>query len=915
MIPPPTNPAPIRHFSSLGNGTPPPPPPPPCSFISSLHCSPLLLFQHQIMKHAQAHPPPSSILHPVSLLFKPQPPSIHQLPMNTSKIVQPYPVMILSLPYNSSSPILWTVIETTKRNKVGWTTLCSRSNAVAMPSTAQENSCCGLLHNELNSTSWHCLVEDDDVHQLQLPPKRSSRRSSDEIEERVEMIRSMLRSIGDGEISVSAYDTAWVALVQDINEGDEPQFPACLEWIAGNQLPDGSWGESCIFSAHDRIINTLACLIALRSWNIHPHLQEKGMRFVKENMNKLGEENGEHMPIGFEVAFPAMIEKARSLGMDFSVPDKCPILHEIYAKRRIKLTRIPWDIMHRVPTTLLHSLEGMGGLDWEKLLKLQSEDGSFLFSPSSTACALMQTRDVKCLKYLEKAVQRFKGGVPNVYPVDLFEHIWVVDRLQRLGISRYFQAQIEELIDYVYRYWTERGICWARNSEIQDIDDTAMGFRLLRLHGYDVSANVFENFKKDGEFFCFAGQSTQAVTGMYNLYRASQLQFPRGEDILKEARSFSSKFLKEKQASNHVLDKWMITKDLPGEVQYSLEIPWYASLPRIENRSYIDQYGGIDDVWIGKTLYRMPLVNNNIYLELAKLDFNHCQSLHILEWDGVQSWYAEHKLGQFGLSQTSLLRAYFLAASNIFEPENSTQRLAWAKTTALIETITSYFSQLREGTSREHRRAFTQEFHMRSLKVHGHTSSHAHIANRLKELQNSKSGLAIGPMSPLLVTINQLSFEVLTAHGGEIRLQLHKAWEKWLRTWEPKADRFIWEAGLITTTIQLCSSKNRIFEEMVYHPQYQCLLNITNKICHHLGHLQHQKVQHAHNSNMGVYEIEAESSMQKLVELVMRKYSYGIHEDTKQTFLTVAKSFYYAAYCRPKTMNNHISKVLFEKVD
>lgn len=69
--------------------------------------------------------------------------------------------------------------------------------------------------------------------------------------------------------------------------------------------------------------------------------------------------------------------------------------------------------MHTVPTTLLHSLEGMVGLDWEKLLKLQCEDGSFLFSPSSTAYALMQTKDENCLTYLNKVVDRFSGGGKN----------------------------------------------------------------------------------------------------------------------------------------------------------------------------------------------------------------------------------------------------------------------------------------------------------------------------------------------------------------------------------------------------------------------------------------------------------------------------------------------------------------------
>lgn len=150
-------------------------------------------------------------------------------------------------------------------------------------------------------------------------------------------------------------------------------------------------------------------------------------------------------------------------------------------------------------------------------------------------------------------------------------------------------------------------------------------------------ADVFRKFEKEGKFFCLAGQSNQAVTGMFNLYRASQVRFP-GEKILEDARTFSRGFLREKQIAKQLLDKWIIANDLPGEVIYSysfllrpfycrnykgllcfnvlrltydyvqvnyaLDFPWYASLPRIETRFYLSHYGGEQDVWIGKTLYR-----------------------------------------------------------------------------------------------------------------------------------------------------------------------------------------------------------------------------------------------------------------------------------------------------------------------
>lgn len=100
----------------------------------------------------------------------------------------------------------------------------------------------------------------------------------DKVRSLVVSIRSMLQSMEDGEISLSAYDTAWVAMVEEISGSGLPQFPSSLEWISRNQLRDGSWGDREIFLAHDRILNTLACVIALRSWNMHPDKSDKGSK-------------------------------------------------------------------------------------------------------------------------------------------------------------------------------------------------------------------------------------------------------------------------------------------------------------------------------------------------------------------------------------------------------------------------------------------------------------------------------------------------------------------------------------------------------------------------------------------------------------------------------------------------------------
>ncbi|KAL2535657.1 Ent-copalyl diphosphate synthase [Forsythia ovata] len=641
-----------------------------------------------------------------------------------------------------------------------------------------------VLQNGLPVKKWPDIVEDDTEKDI-----LEETTSDDRIWELVESIRWMLCSMEDGEASVSAYDTAWVALVEDIGGSGEPQFPSSLDWVVNHQLDDGSWGDMATFTAHDRIINTLACVVALRSWNMHPDKSEKGIKYIRENMYKLEDENAEHMPIGFELAFPSIIEIARKLEID--IPYDSPVLKEIYARRNLKLTR---------------------------------------------------------------------------------------------------QAL----------YWTNKGICWARNSEVQDIDDTAMGFRLMRLHGYEVSADVFQHFENGGEFFCFVGQSNQAITGMYNLYRASQVMFP-GENILADAKQFSTKFLQEKRANNELLDKWIITKDLAGEVEYALDVPWYASLPRVETRFYLEQYGGEDDVWIGKTLYRMGYVNNNVYLELAKLDYNNCQELHQLEWRSIQKWYSKYDLEEFGMSERNLLLAYFLAAASYFELEKSKERLAWAKTTILMEAIATHF-----GRNPIHKQAFIDEF------LHGNSLNYANgIRYRTRRHRL---------VTTLLGILNQLSLDTLLAYGRDIHQQLHHAWEKWMRSCEKGSDMCQGEAELLVRTLNLTSGlSNRWASEelLLSHPKYQQLLNITNRVCCQLRLYQDKKVHDTNgciNGTGDITTVEIESDMQELVKLVLIKSSDDIDTNTKKTFLDVARSFYYAAYSSPGTINFHVAKVLFERV-
>jgi halimadienyl-diphosphate synthase len=70
----------------------------------------------------------------------------------------------------------------------------------------------------------------------------------------------LLKCVGPGTMSSLAYDTAWVARLGEI---DWELSNRALAWLTDNQLEDGSWGAREPFYYHDRVISTLAAMIAL----------------------------------------------------------------------------------------------------------------------------------------------------------------------------------------------------------------------------------------------------------------------------------------------------------------------------------------------------------------------------------------------------------------------------------------------------------------------------------------------------------------------------------------------------------------------------------------------------------------------------------------------------------------------------
>ncbi|GLJ57338.1 hypothetical protein SUGI_1317050 [Cryptomeria japonica] len=577
------------------------------------------------------------------------------------------------------------------------------------------------------------------------------------VEKLVREIKEKFNSMEDGEISPSSYDTAWVARVPAIDGSHKPQFPQTLNWIIDNQLRDGSWGDESVFLTSDRILSTLACIISLTIWDTSKTHVQRGLDFIRRHAEQMMEEiqaNGTSKV--FEMVFPPLLSEAKSLGLDVDVT----LFKEINERRVENLQRISVERLHSVPTGVLYYLEGVQDVvDWKLILNLQSKDGSFLGSPASTARVFLHTGDRKCLEFLTALLSKFRDHAPCMYPVDICERLRAVDNVERLGIDRYFQTEIKQALDYVFRYWDERGIGFGRDSQVPDIDCTATGFRLLRLHGYDVSSDVLQNII--GEQLYDGGPSD-----MLSLYKCSQINYPE-ETFMRETSAMANAYLSQCIRSNSFSHELAIRKDLRGEIENALDYPWHMDLPRLMARNYMDQFASTHSS-MEKTVYQLPNVSDERFLQLAKLDFNRMQALHQMEILEINRWYKDCNFNQLTFNRHRPVEIYFTAAVVMFEPEYSACRIAYTKAACIAVILDDLFDS---HSSLDQVNLFTELVKRWDLSLLHCLPAHMKICY-------------LG----LYKTVNELGQQALEAQGRDVHPYLRSVWEDLLSATAKEAE-------------------------------------------------------------------------------------------------------------------------------
>ncbi|GLJ21154.1 hypothetical protein SUGI_0386970 [Cryptomeria japonica] len=184
-----------------------------------------------------------------------------------------------------------------------------------------------------------------------------------------------------------------------------------------------------------------------------------------------------------------MLEDARDLCLD--LPYNLPPIELMLTKREQILKSIGIDHVNEYKPSMVFIIEGIRNIvDWDKVLRHESTDGSLFHSPSATACALMHTKKSICLMYLNSKLENLESGVPSVYPIKLITGLSMVDMLERLGIARHFKCETKQVLDNVYRCCKENEIIQGISST-SDILNRSISFRILRSNGYDVSPDSY----------------------------------------------------------------------------------------------------------------------------------------------------------------------------------------------------------------------------------------------------------------------------------------------------------------------------------------------------------------------------------------------------------------------------------------
>ncbi|VAH27251.1 tau-cadinol synthase-like isoform X1 [Triticum urartu] len=234
------------------------------------------------------------------------------------------------------------------------------------------------------------------------------------------------------------------------------------------------------------------------------------------------------------------------------------------------------------------------------------------------------------------------------------ERITLLDSVQRLGIDHHFKKQADIALSQIIE----------DEFSSSSLHHVALRFGLLREHGLWVSSDVFNKFKnEDGSF---RKDITNDPKGLLCLYNAAHL-LVHGEPSLEEAISFTKHHLE--------LMRDTLKSPLDEQVKRALHVPLPRTLKRVETLHYISEYMHEEQ-------------HNPTLLELAKLDFNLLQHVHLKELKYLTKWWRGlYRCVGLNYARDRLVEGYLWCYAIYHEKEFAFSRIFLTKQLMLISLM------------------------------------------------------------------------------------------------------------------------------------------------------------------------------------------------------------------------------------
>jgi halimadienyl-diphosphate synthase len=371
------------------------------------------------------------------------------------------------------------------------------------------------------------------------------------------LITKLIDEIGPGHMPSTAYDTAWAARLGDV---DSSISNHALAWLTKNQLPDGTWGAPRPMYYHDRVICTLAAMIALayrghrerdKEQIIHGRLALE--RIVSGATGGLqADPNG--ATVGFEMIAPTLASEAERLGLIKHQGNR--ILGRLSRLRSKKLQYLQGNMINR-HVTMAFSAE-MAGADGKHMLdveNLQENNGSVGVSPSATAyfATYIKKGDEASLKYLRSIIKP-DGGLPNVAPFDVFEIAWALWNLSFIpDIKR--NVKLKPHLEFLSNAWQpKRGVGFASGYTVKDSDDTGLVYDTLLRFGVEKDLASVLLYEEKDHFRCFDLEANPSISA--NIHVLGALG-QAGLDLTNSSFTKVVRYLQKTKGSNPFwMDKW-----------------------------------------------------------------------------------------------------------------------------------------------------------------------------------------------------------------------------------------------------------------------------------------------------------------------------------------------------------------------